>query len=233
MRTRLKTVGVIGGMGPAATLDFYSKLLTAATAAHEQDRLRILIDCDPAVPDRNAAVAGQGPSPGPKLADMARGLERIGAEFLVMPCNAAHAFVRDIKAATQLPFVSIIEATVSATRAALPALRRVGVLASSGCIDAGLYQESFARLDVWVDVPETAMRERFMKLLYKIKSGDAGPAARAEMRAIAEPLIAHGAEAIIAGCTEVPLVLSPGDLSVPLVSSTDCLVAATLEAAAP
>lgn len=113
-----RVVGVIGGMGPAATLDFYAKLIAATPATREQDHLRVLIDSNPGVPDRNLALAGGAPSPeaapGPVLADMARGLERAGADLLVMACNTAHAFEADIRRAVAIPFVSIITETADA-----------------------------------------------------------------------------------------------------------------------
>ena len=80
-----KTVGVLGGMGPAATLDFFQRVLASSGATRDSEHVRLIIDCNPFVPDRNAAVAGTGPSSGPALADMAQGLERAGAELLVMP----------------------------------------------------------------------------------------------------------------------------------------------------
>ena len=226
-----KTVGVLGGMGPAATLDFFARALKAAHAKRDQDHIRLIIDCNPSVPDRNAAVAGTGPSPAPVLQEMARGLQRAGAEILVMPCNAAHAFLADIEAATKLPVVSIIEVTVEQTRRAVPHAKRVGVLASSGCIDAELYQKAFAAHDVQSLVPEGKAREKFMATLYRIKSGDLSAEVRGDMRAIANELIASGAEAVVAGCTEVPLVLNAADIAAPLINSTDCLVEATIAAA--
>ncbi len=231
MTERLKTVGVMGGMGPAATVDFLVRLLAEATARQEQDLLRVLTDNDPTVPDRNAALAGQGPSAGPSLAQMARGLHAAGAEILAMPCNAAHAYQGDIRAATPLPFVSIIDATVAEARRAVPRLRTVGVIAAGATIDARLYDTAFAKFDIATRVNDGPLRERFMAVLYRIKSGDMGPASKAEMRGIAVELIAQGAQAIVAGCTEVPLVLEQRDIQVPLVNSTDCLVAATLAAA--
>src|SRR5262245_16312339 len=101
-----KTIGVIGGMGPAATADLFAKLLAATPAERDQDHLRVLIDNNPHLPDRNAAIAGRGPSPGPHLAESARGLERAGADFLIMACNTAHAFVADIEAAISIPLLS-------------------------------------------------------------------------------------------------------------------------------
>jgi len=226
-----KTVGVLGGMGPAATLDFFARALQASHAKRDQDHIRLIIDCNPSVPDRNDAVAGKGPSPAPALAEMARGLERAGAELLVMPCNAAHAFLADIETATKLPIISIIDVTVEQTRRAVPRAQRVGVLAASGCIDSGLYQKALAAHDIQTLVPEGDARDRFMATLYRIKSGDLCAEVRTHMRAIADELIASGAEAIIAACTEVPLVLNAADIAAPLVNSTDCLVEATIAAA--
>jgi len=225
-----KIVGVLGGMGPAATLDFFARALGAVPATRDQDHIRLIIDCNPAVPDRNDAVAGRGPSPAPALIAMAQGLARAGAEILVMPCNAAHAFLGEITAAAKLPVISIIEVTVEQARRAVPHAKCVGVLASSGCIDAGLYQQAFAEHGVETLVPQGASREAFMGVLYRIKAGDLA-STKAEMRAIASDLIAQGAQAIVAGCTEVPLVLAQGDVPVALVNSTDCLVAATIAAA--
>lgn len=222
------TVGVLGGMGPAATLDFFAKLLARNPGDHDQDRLRILIDNNPKVPNRNQAVAGRGVSPAPLLAAMAAGLQRSGADFLVMPCNAAHAFVSAIEEAVTVPFVSIIEETTAEVLRSQPDLSRVGVLAAAGCLDAGLYRNAFAERGVAVSEPGRQQRERFMELLYRVKTGERGPAVREPMIGIAEELIADGAQAIVAGCTEVPLVLSNGDLSCPLIDSSDVLASATV-----
>jgi aspartate racemase len=231
MTAASKTVGVLGGMGPAATLDFFARVLAESKAGRDQEHVRLIIDCNPAVPDRNAAVAGTGPSPAPVLQAMAQGLARAGADILVMPCNAAHAFLADVKAATDLPVISIIDVTVEGLRRALPQLRSAGILASTGCLDAGLYQTALAEIGVAAVVPTGETRERFMNVLYRIKGGDTGAAVKYEMIGIADALIAQGAQAIIAGCTEVPLVLAARDVGAPLLNSTDCLVLATIAAA--
>ena len=223
-----RVVGVLGGLGPEATLDFYAKVLSLTPAARDQDHLHLIIDSNPEVPNRNDAVAGTGPSPGPMLAAMAAGLERAGADFLVMVCNAAHAFQGEIEAAVSVPFVSIIEETCKATWQAVPELKTVGVLGSSGCLDAGLYQDAFAARGVATLVPEGAERDAFMKLLYRIKAGDKGAEVRETMRTLTASLIARGAEAIVAGCTEVPLVLGQDDLPCPFVNSTDVLAERTV-----
>jgi aspartate racemase len=222
------TVGVLGGLGPEATLDFFAKVIAATPAERDQDHLHLIIDNNPKVPNRNEAVAGTGPSPAPQLAAMARRLEGAGADFLVMPCNAAHAFLSAISEATHLPVVSIIDETVKATLARVPHLKTAGILASSGCLDATLYHRALTDRGVGVLEPQAGDREAFMELLYRIKTGDKGPEVCSHMQRIALALVERGVEAVIAGCTEVPLVLFEGDLPCPLINSTDVLVASTV-----
>ena len=226
--TTSKTVGVIGGLGPEATLDFFAKVLAKTQAATDQEHLHLIINNRPDVPNRNEAVAGTGPSPGPALAENALSLAAAGVDFLVMVCNAAHAFQKDVTDAVELPFISLIDETVRATLEQVPEVKRVGVLGSSGCLDARLYQDAFAERGVSALVPEGEQRDTFMKLLYQIKGGDKGAKVKAEIRQLALNLVGEGAEAIIAGCTEVPLVLFENDLAVPLVNSTDVLVDSTI-----
>ena len=104
----------------------------------------------------------------------------------------------------------------------------MGVLGSSGCLDSRLYQTAFAHHGVEVVVPEGAEREGFMRLLYRIKAGDKGTEVCAAMRGLAEGLVAGGARAVVAGCTEVPLVLAQDALGVPLVDSSAVLAERTV-----
>jgi aspartate racemase len=217
----MRTLGVLGGMGPAATIDFMAKVYAADPAEREQDRVRLIVDCDPAVLDRNAAVQGQGASPGPDLARMARGLAAAGADGLVIACNTAHAWTADIEAAVALPVLSIIEAVCDAL--APLGVRRIGVLAGQGCLDAGLYQTAFTARGWEAVLPGAANQEAFMAALYRIKSGALGEAERAAFVACAEETIAAGAQAVVAGCTEVPLLLTAAHVSVPLIDSSQAL----------
>lgn len=229
--SRPLVVGVLGGMGPAATIDFMAEVLRLTGAEREQDNLRLIVDSNPTLPDRHGAIRGQSASPGPGLAEMARGLERAGAELLVMPCNTAHAFQAEIEAATPLPFLSMIEAVVAAVEREHAAARRIGLLAADGCLDAGLYQEALARGGRQTLVPAAEAQRGLMDLIFRIKRGETGSEVRAAMAERAQELIDAGAQALIAGCTEVPLVLRPGDIPVPLINSTEVLARATIEQA--
>ena len=219
----MMTVGVMGGMGPAATLDFMQKLHAATPAKGDEDHLRVLTDSDPRVPGRNAALRGDGPSPGPGLVRMARGLVGAGAELLAMPCNAAHAWAGEIRVGVDVPFVSMIDAAADVVAAG--GARRVGVLAAEATMLSGLYRDALtARSLEVIEAPAADI----MPLIMRVKGGDTGVEVRAAMAGLAAALVAQGADAVLAACTEVPLVLGQGDVAVPLVDATAALVDAVL-----
>ncbi len=226
---RKRIVGIIGGLGPEATLDFFGKILLATTAAKDQDHLHLIIDNNPSAPDRTEAVAGIGPSPADSLACTALRLEQAGAEVLVMVCNTAHAFSSAITDAVQIPFLNIVDVTCEAAIKARPSLRRAGVLATEGALSAGLYEDALEAHGVEHVALGGASRVRFMELIGRIKGGDKSDEVRAGMRSLALELVDLGAELIIAGCTEVPLVLDDEDFKWPLVNSTDALVSRTIQ----
>lgn len=209
------TLGVLGGMGPAATLDFLQKLQAYTPAESEQDHIRVLVDINPKVPDRNTP----GSLAGPVLAEMAGALHGAGAEVLAIACNTAHAYASLIQRASGLPLIDMIE--TGAAAAARTGAMRVGVLGTRGALK--LYREYLAAQALGLVTLPPERQEAFMDLLYRIKRGDTGPEVREAMRGLAQDLVAQGAEAVIAGCTEVPLVLTRGDLRVELIDSGDLL----------
>lgn len=220
----LLTVGVLGGMGPDATVDFMSKVLAATPASSDQDHIRMLVDHNPHVPERSGAIIEGIGDPGSALAEMAAQLQQAGADFLVMPCNTAHAFQSDIEAAVDIPFVSIIDETV----AACGECESIGLLATVGCKASGIYQAALEVAGVSAVLLDDEETGAFMKLVAEIKKGNCGTDTANGMRQLADALVARGAQAIVAGCTEIPLVLEGSMISVPLVSSTDILAEATV-----
>ncbi len=222
----MKTLGVLGGMGPAATLDFLVKLHAATPATRDEEHLRVISDSDPRVPGRNAALSGDGPSPGPALAAMARRLEVAGAELLAMPCNAAHGWSGEIAAAVSVPFVSMIDAAADAALAT--GAKTVGVLAAAATLQSGLYHRALAARGLAV---VAAPAEAIMPLIMRVKSGDTGADVGAAMAALAADLAGQGADVVLMACTEVPLVLDQPQVAVPLVDATAALVQAVLRAA--
>ena len=223
MQSNDKTVGVIGGLGPQATADFFNRVIRNTQAACDQDHLHVLIDNNPKVPNRNEAIAGTGPSPAMELAKSAQRLQQAGADFLVMPCNTAHAFQNAITDAIEIPFLSIIDVTIDHVRRNFPEASVAGLLAADGCRQAGLYEQAYADLGLAMIKLSAARQAEFMQLVYLIKATGVSPETKKAMHELALILLSEGAEFIIGGCTEVPLTLTQGSLPVPLIDTTEIL----------
>ena len=228
MRETELVPGVLGGLGPLATVDFLAKLVAETGAGQDQDHLHVLIDHNPKVPNRHAAINGTAPSVGPELAAKAQRLESAGADFLVMVCNTAHAFTEDIRAAVNIPFLSIIELVVEQLQR-YPTCHRIGVMAADGCLHAELYQHALRTAGYEVVLWDQAELDTFMELVYRIKAGQKSDDIRESLLALAGILERRGAEALISGFTEIPLFIDAGDVKSPLLSSTDILVRRTIE----
>jgi aspartate racemase len=221
-----KIAGVLGGMGPDATVDFMAKVISLTPADKDQDHVHMLVDHNPTVPNRQAAILADGEDPGPELAAMAVRLEAAGADFLVIPCNTAYVFTDAVTSATSIPLISIIDVTIAT--AIKHGATAVGVLATDGCLQAGVYQEALRHAGVEPVLPSDDELKEFMTLIQRIKAGFQGGQIGRGMAVLAAELVDRGAQAIIAGCTEIPLVLKDSMLNVPLVSSTDVLAQETV-----
>lgn len=209
------TLGVLGGMGPAATLEFLAKLQAYTPAERDQDHIRVLVDINPKVPDRNVPGSGAGPV----LAEMAGALAGAGADVLAIACNTAHAHADLIQRACGLPLIDLIETGARAARET--GAMRAGVLGTRGALK--LYREYLAAQAMGLVTLDSERQEAFMQVLYKIKAGDTGKEVQREMKTLADALVKAGAECVIAGCTEVPLVLGPEDLRVEFIDAGDLL----------
>jgi aspartate racemase len=229
-----KVIGVLGGMGPEATLAFYARLIAHTPAGRDQDHLRVVIDSNPKVPDRTAALVARGESPVEEMAASLARLRRAGADFVVIPCVSAHGFLDELRRRTRLPVVSLIDAAADHLRTDHPTIRRVGLLSTAGTVRSGRFQERLASVGVATIVPAAADQAAVMSAIYAIK-GSASAAsrtrARAALRAVADRLVAAGAQGIVLGCTEIPLVLVPGDVGVPLFDVLVILARAAIVAA--
>jgi aspartate racemase len=216
----VKILGVLGGMGPAATLAFLARVQALTPARGDEDHVRVVMDMNPQVPNRHSRPEAAGRA----LGEMAVRLRDAGAEVLAMPCNTAHAHAAAIRAAG-LPFIDMVAETAKAAKAG--GARRIGVLATPG--GEALYAEALAAEGVETVRLSEADRARFMTVVFGVKAGDVGPAQRAAMRDLAAALVAAGAQGIIGGCTEVPLLLDADDVAVPLTDSAEVLARACVE----
>lgn len=196
-----RLVGVIGGMGPAATALFSLELARRTAAQRDQDHIATLVLNDTEVPDRTAYLLDPAsPSPVDRLVHDARFLERAGCTLLAMPCNTAHAFWKTIQEAVDVPLVNMVEE--AAQRCAGLGAHIVGILATEGTIAAHVYDEPLARLGMHGVYPPKHGQELVNSMIYdKVKSGRHVPAQ--EVEAICAEMAGLGCEAIVLGCTEL------------------------------
>jgi aspartate racemase len=226
-----KIIGILGGMGPEATTDLFYKIIKLTPAGKDQDHLRVIIDNNPKIPDRTAAILGKGEDPLPALRETARNLEKAGADFIIIPCNTAHYFLPSIQESVKIPLLNIIEETAKETQKKIPSIKKVGLLASIGTYKTEIYSQHFKKFNIEVISPEEKDKEKVMKVIYAVKTGDLSEEIKKNITSIAQKLIDKGAEAVIAGCTEIPLILKEGDVSVPIIDPTQALAEAAIQKA--
>lgn len=223
-----RLVGVIGGMGPEATVDFMARVIAATPAENDQDHIRMLVEHNPRIPSRQSAVRREGDDPGSVLASIAARLQIGGADFMVMPCNLAHAWTHEIESAVCIPFVSIIDETVSRALQSNEG-GAIGLLTTPGCFAANLYQDALAGQELVLQSDDELAAA--MDYVRQIKAGDKSGEVAEGLRGLAGELVGRGARTLIAACTEFPLVLDGSMFTVPFISSTDVLAEKTVELA--
>jgi len=218
-RKDLKTIGVLGGMGPEAGAYFLEQITRACLAERDQDHPPVVLYSLPQVPDRTEAILRGGPSPVPAIRSGLATLRRAGADFAVISCISAHYFLPRIAPRSPLPVLDLIETTLAAVRALDPRPGTIGLLATTGTVRSGLVSGRFEAAGFRIIVPPGRSQVRVMSAIYGRKGIKAGVTAGPPWEAlldVALELVRAGAGAILAGCTEVPLALRPGDLPVPL-----------------
>ena len=228
---RDKTVGVIGGMGPEATLEFMRRVLKATVAEDDADHLRLLVDNNPKVPSRiRALIDGTGEDPSPTLVTMARGLVSAGAELLVIPCNTAHWYWPTVQAAVAVPVLDVVALTVSALRAEPSQPKRIGLLGSVAVQRVGLFENRLREAGLHTLYPNDTDQARLLQVIRDVKAGRRAEALLPAYHEVALALQQDGAEALLVACSELS-VLSPPGANLPVLDTLDLLVEATVAAA--
>ncbi len=222
----MNILGVMGGMGPMATVDFLRKVVVNTEAASDRDHIHTLTESRCTIPDRTEYLTGSGESPLEDLVDTALQLERMGAEVIVMPCNTAHYFYDEIKGNLKVEFINMVEETAKTVMGR----ERVGLLATRGTYHARLYEKAFKKYDISVVQPSEEIKEVTNNLIYRVKGGRYKPEEhRDEVERILAWFRKKGIDTVILGCSELPLVFNgsfKGDIS--LVDPTEILALAVI-----
>ncbi len=224
-----KVVGVLGGMGPEATVDFFAKVVALTSAKRDQDHLRIIIDNNPGIPDRTEAILTKDETLIPILVETGRNLEKAGVDFIAIPCNTVHYFYDDLIKEVSVPVLHMIREVANAIKTSLPNCKRVGLLATTGTVTSGLYQKECQKVGIEVLVPDPQGQAKVMEAILRIKEGSSKASARKAILKEANRLLERKAEALILGCTDIPLVIKVKDFPVPVFDSNQVLAEATVK----
>ncbi len=217
-----KIVGIIGGMGPEATVDLMQRIIAHTVALDDIDHIRCIVDNNPKIPSRIKAILGEGAeNPGPSMADMARRLEQYGADFLVIPCNTAHYYYKYVAEAVSIPVVHLIDLVVHTLLAENPNLREIGILGSNTIIKTGLYATRFSARGVRVVYPEGPFQNKLFELIRMVKSGRTGGEVSERFIDICNSLAVRGIDLCILGCTELGVIKA--DLPIRSIDAADVL----------
>jgi len=226
-----KVIGILGGMGPEATVDLFYRIIRATPAQKDQDHPRTIIYSNSKVPDRTAAILGDGPSPVPEMLKAARALEVAGADFIIIPCNTAYHFIDELRDGVGIPILHMIEVSAQRVQEELPTVKRTGLIATTGTVKSGIYHRSFSNTGVEIITPNEKFQREAMKAIYeRIKSGDLKGGGEI-IRDVADNLLENGAQIVLCGCTEVSLVLKDGDIPVPVVDPLQILAETAVKVA--
>ncbi len=200
----IKTLGILGGLGPAASVYFYQLITEHTEARCDQDHLDIILISKASIPDRTDYILGKsGASPLPAMAEGVKTLVQAGAQIIAIPCNTAHYFFDEIEKISPVPVLNIVKETVSLANDA--GIQRLGIMATEGTLRAGAYQHACASLGMEPVLPCDESRKALMDIIYKdIKT--AGTPDMNAFFAVAAELYQNGAEAIVLGCTELSLI---------------------------
>lgn len=224
-----RRAGVLGGMGPEATLAFLERFYALTRGLREQERPCVLVDVNPAVPDRNEAWRTRDNAPAAALAEMGRRLARAGADFCVLPCITAHGYAADFEAAAGVPLLRLPETVAAALTAGGAGPGRVGLLATTTTLEMRLFHEAFARAGIDLLCPPAPRQEALMRAIYALKRGED---VRREVTSIAGGLAEAGAATLLVGCTDLSLLGLAEVSGRPVVDALDLLARRTLDESA-
>jgi len=218
----MKTIGIIGGMGPLAAARLFQRIVILTKAECDNEHIPLLIDNNTCIPDRTRHILFNGDNPLGEMVKSAKRLELMGADAIIIACNTAHYHYDEIVKAVNIPIINMIEETARYILKNFPEVKCAGLLATEGTCRAGIYSSVFCRMGLELVLPEADEQKHIMELIYNVKSygENVDPENTAK---VVKALEKRGAQVMILGCTELPIVFSKFDICRRYVDSLDVL----------
>jgi len=222
-----KAIGILGGMGPLATCDLMQKIINHQDAKKDQDYLQIFVDCNTNIPDRTGAILHGGEDPVPQMTKSAVGLEKMGADVLIMPCNTAHYFLEAVAASVETPFLHMPRETAKYLRE--QGIERAAVLATDGTVQTGIYDRALKEFGVTPMYPAAEEQKIIMSLIYDcVKAGKSCAHHLPAIMSMGQRMMQEGAQAFVLACTELPIAFDELNTGLPTADPTDVLACAAV-----
>lgn len=212
-----KTIGILGGMGPAATSELFSKIIHYTKVKRDQEHIRTIVMNDPTIPDRTEYILGKGPNPIPHLINNIQKLSQIGADMIAIPCMTAHSFISELEANSPIPIINAIELVERHLNNDYPKIERIGLLATNGTIKSGVFHKYISK-DIYI--PDQNDQKALIEIIYGdngIKAGNTSDKQVSGIKRIVSNMEKYNIQAVIAGCTELSLVMSEQNVSLPVI----------------
>ena len=212
-----KVIGILGGMGPAATVELFGRIVNNTSAKMDQDHVNTVIINDPQIPDRTEFILGKGDNPVPRMVDNLKKLSQVGADVAIIPCMTAHSFISEMQEKSPIPIINAIELVETYLQESYPEVQKIGLLATSGSVESGVFKKYLSKEII---TPNNAEQERLMNVIYGkhgIKSGNIGNKVLLELTNIVDKIKEKRVQAVIAGCTELSLVMNEESVNMPVI----------------
>ncbi|MCL1817143.1 MAG: amino acid racemase [Clostridiales bacterium] len=212
-------LGILGGMGPQATLDFQQKILDLTFANCDQEHMRVFVDNHPQIPDRIEAVLGNNLSLVPAMQESLDKLIAMGAACIAMPCVGAHCFLGQLNVPEHIVFANLAQIIAIACAQCFKGLK-VGILASAATAHSKLLNPYFERYTVGYLYPAKRDQHTLNRLIYSVKAKGDLMLLAGELRVVARNMVADGANCFILACTELPIIAQAMPLPYPYLDAT-------------
>ena len=201
----MKTIGILGGMGPEATLSLYGKIVNLTPAKKDQEHIPTVIYSNTRIPDRTESILnGEDDFVINELQRSAKVLENAGADFIIIPCNTAHHYIEHIRRSVGIPVLDMIDETARCLRG--EGVKKTALLATDGTVKTGIYQQRFSAHGIKVLLPGKTEQKAVMNVIYShVKAGNFGESERKKITQIADKFRTRGVSSIL-GCTELSVL---------------------------
>lgn len=224
-----RLIGILGGMGPAATVDFMAKIIAATSAEQDQDHVPMIVHDIPQIPDRSLAIGSGSDAPFLPMLSGVRMLDAAGVDYIAIPCNTAHHWHARLNASSRAKILHIADAAVDQLRAAAPGC--VAIMSTRGTLRARIYEDRLHGAASRVLLPDEATQVTVDKCIEAVKAGNL-PAAMEYGVAAVDALALQGADSVLMACTELPVALAEyRGKDIRLVDPTDALARVCVKAA--